>query len=44
MNLGLQDKVVVVTSGSKGIGYACAVAFAQEGVIVPMDGGASAVI
>jgi NAD(P)-dependent dehydrogenase (short-subunit alcohol dehydrogenase family) len=44
MNLGLHDKVVVVTGGSKGSGYACAVAFAQRGAIVPMNGGVSAVI
>lgn len=31
MNLGLQDKVVIVTGGSKGIGLACARAFLIEG-------------
>ena len=31
MNLGLQDKVVIVTGGSKGIGLACARAFLMEG-------------
>src|SRR5512138_3592922 len=31
MELGLQDKVVVVTGGSKGIGLACAAAFLKEG-------------
>jgi NAD(P)-dependent dehydrogenase (short-subunit alcohol dehydrogenase family) len=34
MELGLTDKVVVVTGASKGIGYACAAAFAQEGAKV----------
>ena len=31
MELGLEDKVVLVTGGSKGIGFACALAFAAEG-------------
>jgi NAD(P)-dependent dehydrogenase (short-subunit alcohol dehydrogenase family) len=31
VNLGLQDKVVIVTGGSKGIGLACARAFLIEG-------------
>jgi NAD(P)-dependent dehydrogenase (short-subunit alcohol dehydrogenase family) len=31
MELGLKDKVVLVTGGSKGIGLACARAFAAEG-------------
>lgn len=34
MNLDLKDKAVVVTGASKGIGYACAVAFAAEGARV----------
>ena len=34
MDLGLTDKVVVVTGASKGIGYACAAAFAAEGARV----------
>src|SRR3984957_10075180 len=31
MKLGLEGKVVLVTGGSKGIGLACALAFAAEG-------------
>ena len=34
MDLGLSNKVVLVTGGSKGIGLACARAFAQEGAKV----------
>ncbi len=34
MDLALTDKVVVVTGASKGIGYACAAAFAGEGARV----------
>ena len=34
MDLGLKDKVVVVTGGSKGIGLACARAFLAEGAKV----------
>ena len=36
MELGLIDRVVVVTGASKGIGYACGVAFAQEGAKVAL--------
>jgi NAD(P)-dependent dehydrogenase (short-subunit alcohol dehydrogenase family) len=34
MNLELNDKVVLITGGSKGIGLACALAFAAEGARV----------
>ena len=34
MDLGLKDKVVLITGGSKGIGLACARAFAAEGAKV----------
>jgi len=34
MELGLKDKVVLITGGSKGIGLACARAFAKEGARV----------
>ncbi len=36
MNLGFTDRIVVVTGGSKGIGYACAEAFALEGARVAL--------
>src|SRR5580704_14385031 len=36
MELGLEGKVVLVTGGSKGIGLACASAFAAEGARVAM--------
>jgi NAD(P)-dependent dehydrogenase (short-subunit alcohol dehydrogenase family) len=36
MDLGLKDKVVLITGGSKGIGLACARAFLREGAIVTL--------
>jgi NAD(P)-dependent dehydrogenase (short-subunit alcohol dehydrogenase family) len=36
MDLGLDDKVVIVTGGSKGIGLACARAFLSEGARVAL--------
>jgi NAD(P)-dependent dehydrogenase (short-subunit alcohol dehydrogenase family) len=36
MDLGLRDQVVVVTGASKGIGFACANAFAHEGARVAL--------
>jgi len=36
MELGLRDKVVVITGASRGIGFATATAFAREGAIVVM--------
>ena len=36
MDLGLTDRIVVVTGASKGIGFACAHAFAEEGACVAL--------
>ncbi len=50
MDLNLTGQVVLVTGGSKGIGLACAAAFAAEGAryvtgaVISMDGGASATV
>ena len=37
MKLGLEDKVVLITGGSKGLGLACARAFATEGARVSIS-------
>src|SRR3712207_3817186 len=42
MDLGLQDKSVIVTGGSKGIGLACARLFVAEGARVGITSRSSA--
>ena len=37
MDLNLKDKHVLITGGSKGIGYACAAAFLVEGARVSLE-------
>jgi len=37
MDLQLQGKSVLITGGSRGIGFACAVTFAAEGANVTID-------
>ena len=38
MDLGLKDKKAIVCASSQGLGYACAVALAQEGAHVWING------
>ena len=45
MELGLENKVVVVTGGGKGIGFACWRGVSENtGAIVPMNGGSNPVL
>lgn len=37
MNLGIKGQVAIVTGSSKGIGRACAIALANEGVAVTIN-------